>query len=81
MAPHFFFTDPTGIMKRERLPARCIAMMSMFFALLAIALMFIANFLIITARRREKGWVRTLLSICAFLLLPPIFFFALIALL
>lgn len=56
-------------------------MMSMFFALLAIALMFIANFLIITARRREKGWVRMLLSICAFLLLPPIFFFALIALL
>ena len=56
-------------------------MQSMVFALLAIALMFAANFLILTARRREKGWVRTLLSIFAFLLLPPIFFFALIALL
>lgn len=66
---------------RKRCQVGCIAMTSMFFALLAIALMFVANFLIMTARRREKGWVRTLLSICAFLLLPPIFFFALIALL
>jgi lipopolysaccharide export LptBFGC system permease protein LptF len=56
-------------------------MISMLYALLAIALMFLANLLIISARRREKGWVRTLMSVCAYLLLPPIFLFALIALL
>lgn len=54
--------------------------MKMLFALLAIFLMFVANLLIVTARRRFRGWLRWLLSGIAYLMLIPILLFSLIAL-
>lgn len=50
-------------------------------AMIAIMFLFIANFLIVWARQRKKGWLRYLLSTIAFLMLLPAFMFGLRALL
>lgn len=47
-------------------------MIKMMYALIAIVLMFLANFLIIYARSRPKGWLRISISIIAFMMLIPI---------
>jgi hypothetical protein len=62
-------------MEREK------SMIKMFYALLAIALMFAANFLITFARSLEKGWWRRVLTVVAFTLWIPIIIFVLGALL
>lgn len=55
-------------------------MMKMFYALLGITFMFLANFLITYARSLDKGLWRTVLTIVAFLLWIPIILFVFVAL-
>jgi hypothetical protein len=50
-------------------------MLKMFYALLAISLMFAANFIITYARSLDKGLWRKILTIVAFLLWIPIIIF------
>lgn len=45
-------------------------------ALIAIAFLFLANFILMIARRRERGFFRFLLSLIAFVMLFPAFLFA-----
>ena len=52
----------------------------MMIALAAIFLMFFANFMIMYARKREKGPLRIFLSTFAFLLLIPSFLLVVIVL-
>jgi hypothetical protein len=55
-------------------------MEKMMIALAAIFLMFFANFMIMYARKREKGPLRIFLSTFAFLLLIPSFLLVVIVL-
>lgn len=51
-------------------------MIKMLYALIAIAVMFGANFLITYARSLDKGWLRGILSLVAYSLWLPIIIFA-----